>query len=111
MQATSLSIDAVNALCEAEFAARFGDVAEHSPWVAQAAYQARPFADRAALAAAFAAAVRGAAPDAQLALLRAHPDLADRAAIAGGGRDHGGGAARSSCGVRHFRACPSVLPS
>ncbi len=85
MQATSLSIDAVNALCEAEFAARFGDVAEHSPWVAQAAYQARPFADRAALAAAFAAAVRSAAPDAQLALLRAHPDLADRAAIAGGG--------------------------
>ena len=84
MQATSLSIDAVNALCEAEFAARFGDVAEHSPWVAQAAYQARPFADRAALVAAFAAAVRSAAPDAQLALLRGHPNLADRAAIAGG---------------------------
>ena len=36
------------------------------------AYQARPFADRAALVAAFAAAVRSAAPDAQLALLRAH---------------------------------------
>lgn len=83
MQATSLSIDAVNALCEAAFIAHFGDVAEHSPWVAEAAFHARPFADRTALVAAFTAAVRGAAPDAQLALLRAHPDLADRAAIAG----------------------------
>lgn len=81
MHATLLSIDAVNALSEAEFAARFGDVAEHSPWVARAAFHARPFADRTALVAAFAAAVRGAAPDAQLSLLRAHPDLADRAAI------------------------------
>ncbi|MDE0445556.1 MAG: 2-oxo-4-hydroxy-4-carboxy-5-ureidoimidazoline decarboxylase [Spirochaetaceae bacterium] len=83
MQATSLSIDAVNGLCEAEFVTRFGDVAEHSPWVAAAAFRARPFADRAALIAAFSAAVRSAAPDAQLALLRAHPDLANRAAIAG----------------------------
>ena len=85
MHATPLSIDAVNALRAAEFAARFGDVAEHSPWVAEAAFHARPFADRAALVAAFRAAVRSAAPDAQLALLRAHPDLADRAAIAGAG--------------------------
>ncbi|MDE0022807.1 MAG: 2-oxo-4-hydroxy-4-carboxy-5-ureidoimidazoline decarboxylase [Spirochaetaceae bacterium] len=83
MQATSLSIDAVNGLCEADFTAHFGDVAEHSPWVAQAAFRARPFANRAALVAAFTAAVRGVAPGAQLALLRAHPDLADRAAIAG----------------------------
>ena len=83
MQATALSIDVVNTLCEADFTARFGDVAEHSPWVAAAAFHARPFADRAALVAAFGAAVRNAAPDAQLALLRAHPDLADRAAIAG----------------------------
>jgi 2-oxo-4-hydroxy-4-carboxy-5-ureidoimidazoline decarboxylase len=83
MHGSSLSIDAVNALSEAEFASRFGDVAEHSPWVAKAASQARPFADRAALVAAFTAAVRNAAPDAQLALLRAHPDLADRVAIAG----------------------------
>ena len=83
MHGSSLSIDAVNALSEAEFGARFGAVAEQSPWVAKAAFRARPFADRAALVAAFAAAVRGAAADAQLALLRAHPDLADRAAIAG----------------------------
>ena len=83
MHATLLSIDKVNALSAGDFTARFGDVAEHSPWVAEAAARRRPFADREALVAAFVAAVRSAAPAAQLALLRAHPDLADRAAIAG----------------------------
>lgn len=85
MRAIPLSIDAVNALSAGEFTVRFGDVAEHSPWVAEAAARARPFADHAALVAAFVDAVRAAPPNAQLALLRAHPDLADRAAIAGGG--------------------------
>ena len=81
--AAPVSIAAVNALGEDAFAARFGDVAERSPWVAAAAAAARPFADREALIAAFAGAVRAAPADAQLALLRAHPDLADRAAVAG----------------------------
>ena len=85
MHTELLSIDAVNALSEADFTARFGDVAERSPWVAETAAHARPFADRPALIAAFADAVRTALPEAQLALLRAHPDLADRAAIAGDG--------------------------
>ena len=78
-----LSIDAVNALDDEAFTACFGDVAEHSPWVAAAAVAARPFAHREALIAAFAGAVRAAPANAQLALLRAHPDLADRAAVAG----------------------------
>ena len=82
--AAPVSIAAVNALDEAAFAVCFGDVAEHSPWVAAAAAAARPFADRAALIAAFAGAVRAAPAAAQLALLRAHPDLADRAAVADG---------------------------
>ena len=85
MHTELLSIDAVNALSEADFTARFGDVAERSPWVAETAAHARPFADRPALIAAFADAVRTALPEAQLALLRAHPDLADRTAIAGDG--------------------------
>ena len=78
-----LSIDDLNQMAVAEFAATFGDVAEHSPWVAERAACARPFADRDAVAEAFAAALRGAARDEQLAVLRAHPDLAGRAAIAG----------------------------
>ena len=83
MRAMPLSVDQVNALSADDFTATFGDVAEHSPWVAEAAARGRPFADHEALVAAFVAAVRSAAPNAQLALLRAHPDLADRAAIAG----------------------------
>ena len=81
--ARPLSIDVVNALGAVAFAGRFGDVAERSPWVAEAAFAARPFADREALVAAFAGVVRAAPREAQLALLRAHPDLADRAAVAG----------------------------
>ena len=75
-----LSIDAVNAFDAGEFTARFGDVAERSPWVAEAAFAIRPFADREALVAAFIGAARAASPETQLALLRAHPDLADHAA-------------------------------
>ena len=82
MQATPVSIQEVNALDTAAFIARFGDVAEHSPWVAEAAARSRPFAHREALTGAFVGVVRAAPPEAQLALLRAHPDLADRAAIA-----------------------------
>ncbi len=78
-----ISVEAVNALDETGFVSRFGDVAEDSPWVAKAAFAARPFADREALVAAFAAALRDAAPSLQLALLRAHPDLAGRAALSG----------------------------
>ena len=79
-----LSIDTVNAFDVAAFAARFGDVAEDSPWVAEAAFEVRPFIDREALVDAFAAAVCSAPRRKQLALLCAHPDLAGRAAVAGG---------------------------
>ena len=78
-----LDIAAVNALSLDDFVARFGDVAEHSPWVAEAAAAARPFATREAMIEAFAAAVAAAPRDARLALVRAHPDLAGRAARAG----------------------------
>ena len=71
----------INALTEANFIAAFGDVAEHSPWVAAAAAKQRPFADRAAMVAAFVSALRNADRAAQLALTRAHPDLASRARL------------------------------
>jgi 2-oxo-4-hydroxy-4-carboxy-5-ureidoimidazoline decarboxylase len=78
-----LDIATVNALPAEEFLARFGDVAEHSPWVAEGAGGARPFASREAMIAAFADAVTAAPRDVRLALIRAHPDLAGRAARAG----------------------------
>lgn len=71
----------INAMGEGEFVAAFGDVAEHSPWVAEAAAKARPFKDRAAMIGAFAAALTRAAKPLQLDLIRAHPDLATRARL------------------------------
>src|SRR5262249_58248997 len=65
------------------FVRTFGGVFENSPWVAEHAWTARPFADVAALHATMCEAVRKAPRARQLELLRAHPDLAGRAARAG----------------------------
>jgi 2-oxo-4-hydroxy-4-carboxy-5-ureidoimidazoline decarboxylase len=60
-----------------------GGIFERSPWVAQRATAARPFATAAALHHAMVDAVARAPHEAQLALLRAHPDLAGKEAQAG----------------------------
>ena len=78
-----ISLAAVNAMDGPTFVAAFGDVAEHSPWVAERAAEQRPFASLRAMIAAFGDEVREAGPAEKLALLRAHPDLAGKAAIAG----------------------------
>ena len=71
----------VNAMDLGRFAAAFGDVAEHSPWVAKAAAAQRPYATRDAMIAAFEKALHAASHDMQLLLIRAHPDLAGRAKL------------------------------
>src|SRR5262245_12846326 len=78
-----LTLDQLNRLSRPELVAALGDVFERSPWVAEAAFDARPFASVEALHEAMTRVVRDAPRDAQLALLRAHPDLAGRAARAG----------------------------
>ncbi|HJV71374.1 2-oxo-4-hydroxy-4-carboxy-5-ureidoimidazoline decarboxylase [Ideonella sp.] len=65
-----------------DFAAQLEGIYEHSPWVAEAAWPARPFATLAALKHALARVVREAPPEAQLALIRAHPELAGKAMVA-----------------------------
>jgi 2-oxo-4-hydroxy-4-carboxy-5-ureidoimidazoline decarboxylase len=65
------------------FVACFGGVFEDSPWIARAAWGRGPFGSVAALHAAMVAVVDGAPPAARHALIRAHPDLAGKAAIAG----------------------------
>ncbi len=71
----------INAMTPAEFEKTFGDVAEHSPWVARNAAGERPFQSREAMIAAFRDAVLAASETAQLALIRAHPDLATKAKL------------------------------
>jgi OHCU decarboxylase len=77
------SMDAINGLDRGAFVERFGPLFEHSPWVAEAAWQDRPFADRDELHEALVAAMYAAPRERKLALIRAHPDLAGKAAIEG----------------------------
>ncbi len=70
------SVTQLNALSRDAFVAALGHVVEHSPWVVADAFDRRPFADREALAAALADAIRAASRERQLALIRAHPELA-----------------------------------
>lgn len=78
-----MTLDDVNALDPAGFVTAFGGIAEHSAWVAERAGVRRPFASRDAAIAAFQQAILAASDDEKTALLRAHPDLAGRAAVAG----------------------------
>ena len=71
------------ALRRDEFMALFADVFEHSPWVAERAWRDAPFSDKASLLAAMTRAMMAADRAEKLALIRAHPDLAGRAAIGG----------------------------
>jgi len=56
---------------------------EHSPWVAEGAWSKRPFTSFDALYRALVDEMRGAGESAQLALIRAHPQLAGKAALRG----------------------------
>ncbi len=76
-----MRLEHVNQMNGAEFEREFGDVAEHSPWVARNAASARPFLSLEAMVAAFADAVLAASEPAQLGLVRAHPDLATKAKL------------------------------
>ncbi len=76
-----MRIAEVNRLSEDAFVAAFGDVAEHSPWVARGAVYARPFADRDAMIAGFEKSLGAASAAAQFMLIRFHPDLASKASL------------------------------
>jgi 2-oxo-4-hydroxy-4-carboxy-5-ureidoimidazoline decarboxylase len=80
---SKLTLDQLNAMSEADFTAALGDIYEHSPWVAQAAYERRPFGKLSTLHNAMAEAVRDATANDRMALIKAHPDLAGKAARAG----------------------------
>jgi 2-oxo-4-hydroxy-4-carboxy-5-ureidoimidazoline decarboxylase len=83
MASERISIDELHRLERDRFVQLFESVFEHSPWVAEQAFEAGPFHSVEALHAAMIDAMRRAPPERQLALIRAHPDLAGRAAIAG----------------------------
>lgn len=73
----------LNSMPEAEFVRLLGGIFEHSPWVAEGAASARPFASIADLHAAMVRQIAQAGDQAQLKLIRAHPELAGKAAVRG----------------------------
>jgi 2-oxo-4-hydroxy-4-carboxy-5-ureidoimidazoline decarboxylase len=74
-----MTLDELNASSQPRFVETLGWIFEASPWVAERAWTARPFASVHDLHQAMTAAVDAATADARLALLRAHPDLGARA--------------------------------
>jgi urate oxidase len=73
----------INQLSPERFLEHFVRVLEHSPRYAERAAIQRPFSSFEALHQAFVTAIQADTPEAQLELIRAHPDLAGKAAIAG----------------------------
>jgi 2-oxo-4-hydroxy-4-carboxy-5-ureidoimidazoline decarboxylase len=78
-----LTLDRLNAMDRAAFTAALGGIFEYSPWIAEKAWEKAPFASLTELHAAMAAVILGGDLGTKRALIRAHPDLAGRAA--GGG--------------------------
>nr|WP_259372063.1 2-oxo-4-hydroxy-4-carboxy-5-ureidoimidazoline decarboxylase [Caldimonas mangrovi] len=79
-----MTLDRLNAATPDDFVALLDGIYEHSPWVAQGAVAKRPLRTLAQLKRALVESVREAGRERQLGLVRAHPELAGKAAIAGG---------------------------
>ena len=77
-----LTLEQLNAASPAEALSLLDGLYEHSPWSAEQALAQRPFRSLAHLKHALAQVVRTAELDAQLALIRAHPELAGKAMVA-----------------------------
>jgi OHCU decarboxylase len=73
----------LNAMDREDFTRRVGPMFEHSPWIAEAAWARRPFPSIDALHRSLVETVAGSDAGRQLDLIRAHPDLVGRAALAG----------------------------
>ena len=79
-----LSLFQLNEASQAEFVALLDGVYEHSPWIAEQAHGRKPaggFTSLAQLKLVLAQVVTDAAHDQQLALVRAHPELAGKAMV------------------------------
>jgi N-carbamoyl-L-amino-acid hydrolase len=76
-----LTLDQLNAATAPEATLLLDGLYEHSPWIAQAALAYRPFKSLPHLKHVMANIVSQAGRDAQLALIRAHPELAGKAMV------------------------------
>lgn len=77
------TLNALSAADRSAFVAALGGVFEHSPWIPERAWTARPFSSVDSLHRAMAAVLDRATEEQKLALIRAHPELAGKEAAAG----------------------------
>jgi allantoate deiminase/N-carbamoyl-L-amino-acid hydrolase len=78
-----ITLERLNSISAPDFVAALASIFEHSPWVAERVAALRPFPSVITLHQAMSAAVLQAEEAVQLALIRAHPELAGRAALRG----------------------------
>ncbi|SHN18916.1 N-carbamoyl-L-amino-acid hydrolase [Duganella sacchari] len=78
-----MTLSDLNSCDAATFVERLRGIYEHSPWIPERAAAQRPFNSVTALKQAMQTVVSNATLDEQLGLIRAHPELAGKAAVAG----------------------------
>ena len=98
----------LNRLDRPAFVEAVGWVFEHSPWLAERAWDARPFATIAALHASMVAVVDQATATEQLALIRAHPDLGARIQMSDASRSEQAGSGLDALSHTEFARLQSL---
>ena len=83
LAAVDTDMGPINSMDRAAFVQKFGGIFEKSPWVAEKAWEKKPFASLDEMHAAMVNVVKSAPLPSQLALLQSHPDLAGKEAQAG----------------------------
>jgi len=105
-------LSVLNTISVDEFVRILGGIFEHSPWVAERVAAQRPFANVSALHEAMTRCIQDAGEAAQLALIRAHPELAGKAAIRGEltpeSTNEQAGAGLAHCSPEEFAALTSL---
>ncbi|MBY0612821.1 MAG: 2-oxo-4-hydroxy-4-carboxy-5-ureidoimidazoline decarboxylase [Beijerinckiaceae bacterium] len=76
-------LDRLNVASREAFVARLGELYEHSPWIAERAWEQRPFRHLRHLHDCMQSVVEAASQDEKIALFRAHPELAGKEALDG----------------------------
>ena len=76
-----MALEELNSLSKHEFVAQLGGVFEHSAWIAERAWHKRPFRSLEALHATMMDVIRNETREEQVALVRAHPELAGAEAL------------------------------
>ncbi|MFZ4478812.1 MAG: 2-oxo-4-hydroxy-4-carboxy-5-ureidoimidazoline decarboxylase [Rhodoferax sp.] len=102
----SQTLNQLNSADPADAAQMLDGLYEHSPWIVQAALAHRPFQSLAQLKQRLVQAVDRAGPPAQLALIRAHPELAGKAmvdnSLTAASSDEQGKAGLNHCSASEF---------